>query len=454
MIRGSRKPGMNRVGTTLISIAMKKLFFFFALILYTGTMLFSQCITVNQALADFINQKSQAMNTLKSQIESKVITVAHGVYLNTQGAPSFENWVNFMQVSDDLEELNAQWDEAYGQSMNDILDLAQAFGLCSTLDRDCAEDTIALKWFIFPDEYASVYFETMLGFTSYRRQINDLDSAWLMQADPDIEYCPSLVDTLDEEFWPCMTNSRGVEIRDVNVDMDMLNSYKEEGSWVYGLRNPILPFYTVAYAFPSIKNVMNKHIGLFKTDWVKLLARIKSIGEILTIAVAIVKAVQDMMTDCGESQQYYLPARNRNGFVTIDGQRKIGYTLEQRSVTFDWKASNTKIRGKAKLFKLNSSGKIKGRDRSNKVGIEFCTRQFDVCNKVDYPVDANLIVPAYGFKEKIKKVKLTRQEGIIPFALACTKGIHFLSFSFSYKGNYEKTIPVLAIGVPVSVRCR
>lgn len=405
-------------------------------------------------VADFINQKNQDMNELKLQIESNVNTVAHGIYLNSQGVPSFENWVNFIQVSDDLEELNEQWDDAYGQKMNEILDMAQAYGLCSTLDRDCAEDTIALKWFMYPEEYASVYFETMLGFTSYRKHINDLDSVWLLQADPDIEFCPSLVDTLDEEFWPCLTNNHGVEIRDVNVDMDMLDSYKEEGSWVYGLRNPVSPIFAVSYTLPWLNPSLMRNSGLMKPDWKELLARIKSVGEILTIAVAIAKTIQDMMADCGESQQYSVSMRRNNGFLTNDQSRKIAYKLEQKSITFDLKYSNTKIRGKATIFKLNGNGKVKAKDRSNKVGIEFCTRQFDVCGKVDYPVDGNLNIPTDTYREKYKKVKLTRGQGVIPFALAPTKSIHFLSFSFFYKSLYEKTIPVLAIGAPMTERCR
>ena len=157
---------------------------------------------------------------------------------------------------------------------------------------------------------------------------------------------------------------------------------------------------------------------------------------------------------CGESQEGVARNNKYDGFLTNSGDRVIGYKLEQRSVTFDMKASNTKIRGKAKLYKRNSNGKITGKDRRGKVGIEFCTRQWDVCNKVDYPVDASLIVPVVGFKEHTKKVKLSRNEGIIPFALALTKAMHFLSFSFSYKGMYEKTIPVLAINTPVTARCR
>ena len=439
---------------------MKKLLWVIPFFLLFTLQSIGQCITVTDELQDFINEKKSELDQFKLTIEDKVTTISSDVYINAQGQPSYENWLSFIQISDDIEELNERWDSVYASSLTDILVRAYELGLGpdpnegSGEEIDCSEETLENDYFVYPDEYASVFFETQLNFDSYRSHINQLVFDWLQDSDPQIDQDPSLTEELDEEFWTCINSDKGLEIRDPNVDEYLLDGYIEFTAFNY---KPLL--------FPTKSNfgVALASFGYFKSfnyhmlNWekiMKIVTRIKDVALALAAVVAVGEGVRAMMGDCAESQQANLRQFKYDGFVTNSGDRIIGYKLEQKSVTFDLRASNTKIRGKAKLYKRNNDGKIKGKDRRGKIGIEFCTRQWDVCNKVDYPVDANLIFPAYGFKEKVKKVKLTRTEGIIPFALALTKSIHFLSFSFFYKGNYEKTIPVLAINTPVTTRCR
>lgn len=438
---------------------MKKIIIVFLLSLIVGIKINAQCLTVTSELQDIINEHKSAMNDYKLVIEGGVANAMTDVYINN-GVPSYENWVRFLEVADDLEELNARWDSAYAEHLAAILISAYQLGLCEDLVEgnqeqvDCAEDLLESNYFIYPEEYASVYFESQLNFTSYRVHINQLVTDWLAEPEPQIDQDPSLMEDIDEEFWSCIDENVGFEIRDENVDETLLDGFRDYTARSLKFNsNPGAAKFSVALTFPFLKNSYYPHM----IDWDKVfktLARIKDAALILTAIVTVVEGVRAMMADCGESQEGVARNNKYDGFLTNSGDRVIGYKLEQRSVTFDMKASNTKIRGKAKLYKRNSNGKITGKDRRGKVGIEFCTRQWDVCNKVDYPVDASLIVPVVGFKEHTKKVKLSRNEGIIPFALALTKAMHFLSFSFSYKGMYEKTIPVLAINTPVTARCR
>jgi|GEM_PF-3805494 len=441
---------------------MKKLVAVFSLFFLFTLQSIGQCITVDGELQDFIDGEKAKLDDLKSVIEDKVNTnVLNDVYLNGNNQPSYENWLRFIQVADDIEELNEMWDSAYAAGLTAILERAYELGLGPDLsgegnseEIDCAEESIENDYFVYPEEYASVYFEGQLNFTSYRALINQNVADWLADTDPQIDQDPSLVEELDEEFWTCITLDKEFEIRDPNVDENLLDGYLEYVAYnSKSMLFPSKPTFGISLASIGYFNYFNAYI----IDWdkvMKIVTRIKDIAIALAAVIAVAEGIRAMMSDCAESQQANVNQMGYDGFVTNSNDRMIGYKLEQKSVTFDLRASNTKIRGKAKLYKLNNNGKIKGKDRRGKVGIEFCTRQWDVCNKVDYPVDANLIIPVPGFKEKAKKVKLTRNEGIIPFAIAPTKSIHFLSFSFFHKGNYERTIPVLAIGTPVTTRCR
>ena len=108
------------------------------------------------------------MDAYKLVIEEKITNnVMYDVYLNGQGHPSYENWLRFIQVADDIEELNARWDSAYAANLTDILLQAYQLGLGpdpngeeNAEEVDCAEEMLENDYFVYPEEYASVFFES------------------------------------------------------------------------------------------------------------------------------------------------------------------------------------------------------------------------------------------------------------------------------------------------------
>ncbi len=424
----------------------------------------AQCIVVNSELQSYINETSNQVRQIQGQIRNDVSQVAEGVYKLPDGRLSYPDWVHFEIVAERIEELNELWDETYSKHLTSILYKAYELGLIKdpailTDDLDCAEEEIETNYFDFPEDFASIVFEELTGVESYRTLMVKEENTWLMSGPSDIFSNISMNQELDAEYWPLVTEKMYCDIRNPEVDELQIEKYflnfhvansnrkmnsllmKESGIAI-SLHLPFLNYYVVNGTDPTLWEKISK-----------LLGKIKSVAEVLNVVVGIGKAVWEQMADCGESKEIKERNLRYNGFPTLIDSRYIGYEIEQRSVTFDGKGSTTKIKGKAKLYKTKN-GKIKGKDRRNKVGIEYCTRQFDVCNKVDYPVDGNLIVPVVGPKERAKKAKLSKLDCMQPFALAPTKSMHFLSFSFCYNSGYQKTIPLLAVNTPVTNRCR
>ena len=211
---------------------MKKIIIVFLLSLIVGIKINAQCLTVTSELQDIINEHKSAMNDYKLVIEGGVANAMTDVYINN-GVPSYENWVRFLEVADDLEELNARWDSAYAEHLAAILISAYQLGLCedpvegNQEQVDCAEDLLESNYFIYPEEYASVYFESQLNFTSYRVHINQLVTDWLAEPEPQIDQDPSLMEDIDEEFWSCIDENVGFEIRDENVDETLLDGFRD-----------------------------------------------------------------------------------------------------------------------------------------------------------------------------------------------------------------------------------
>jgi hypothetical protein len=448
---------------------MKKTLFLAVVILFSYINSVAQCLTVNSTLQEFIDQKKDAMNSLKLDIENRIAQQMQDVYLNANGHPSYANWISFEQTAQKIEELNEEWDDLFGNSITEILQRAYILKLCTDPSQpseaiDCAQDSLEQKYFQYPEEYASLYFEQRLSLTSYRSVMQQQDEKWLASEPSDLVNNPAMNQELDEEYWPVVNSTMKCEIRNTEIDEQQIDSYfLNDPTAVTGKTNNLLVKTNSALLnsmqLPSVLSSFwraNQNLDYFKIKWeniAKLLGKIKTVAEILVIVVGIVKTVWDQMADCAESKEIKEKNFRYNGFPTLSNDRYIGYEIEQRSVTFDGKGSTTKIKGKAKLYKYKN-GKIKEHDRKGKIGIEYCTRQFDVCNKVDYPVDVNYIVPTVGPKEKAKKAKISKLDCMIPFALAPTKSIHFLSFSFFYNSSYQKTVPLLAIGTPVLTRCR
>ena len=115
--------------------------------------------------------------------------------------------------------------------------------------------------------------------------------------------------------------------------------------------------------------------------------------------------------------------------------------MEQRSVTFDFNSTDTKIKGKAKLFKQRKKNSEKyKKDRKNEVGIAFCAKEWNNCDSTEWPSDPG--VYQHPVVTNIKKVKTALRE---PKALAIEKSWHFLRFQYYGLVVYQRCFNLLGV---------
>ncbi len=365
--------------------------------------------TMTPALQSYIAQKQQEINNEGNNMYSQVDALTSDVTQTGNGTLTYPNYVRFVQIGDAIDELNHQWDNIYAAAMEDIVSYAftsgAAVGENNEANREKVWDIIEENHFIIPEEKASLSFEQKFNFNSLRVQISNAENQWLENGSPEgMGTNPALNEDLPEAYWTLVTPGYGGNFANVNV-YDQLNS-------------------SVMADRDSAK---------------KLLTKIKAIVDIIRGIIQGIQALADLLEDCGSSTEAHV-RHIRDGFETADHKRKIGYEMEQRSVTLDFGSTDTKIQGKAKLYKIKDNGKDK-KDRKNTVGINFCAKEWNICDGRDWPSDAGFY--NHPINTHKKKVDTWIRVG---YALGIDKSYHYISFNFFALNNYERSINLLGAG--------
>ena len=177
--------------------------------------------------------------------------------------------------------------------------------------------------------------------------------------------------------------------------------------------------------FTILNNVIDNSIFTEGDDDTKkkdIITTIKDILGTIGQAVGIVNQLADLMKDCASTEK--VKDRDiRVGIPFDNNTRQIGYVMVQKGVLIEFNQTTTKIKGKAKLWKLNKRGKFK-KDRKAKAGISFCAYEWDACNGKEWASNNHYISP---IKEKRKVVRLKHYH---PSALQIDKSYHYLQFQF------------------------
>lgn len=362
-------------------------------------------LTMNAALQSFINQKLSEINAVGGSICSQVNSATSDVS-GGSGVLTFPNWVRLLQVGTTIDSLNSVWDNVYAQMMNAIVDYAFANGAVNGQDnednRSEVWDIIEENYFVIPENKASSCLEQKFSFTSLQTQISNSEDAWLAAGNTDMSLNPALNEELPEEYWSLMGSNRTVNITDPNIANQLLGDTQDSDST--------------------------------KKD---ILSKIKDIIEIIGGILDGIEQVGNLMKDCSSSTEKKISAI-RDGFHTQDNKHIIGYEMEQKDVTFDFNSTVTKIKGKAKLYKIKKNGKPK-KDRKDLVGINFCARESDACDGTEWPVNGlPYIDPVITAKKKVKT------EFHQPGALRVSASYHFLQFKFYFDDRFEKALNLLA----------
>ena len=364
----------------------------------------AQTFEPNQAVDEEIANKSGDLDDLKNTICNEVDNLTGDVSDNS-GVLSYPNWVRFVQIARAIDSLNDIWNEAYGDALESIIQLAISEN-CTDVDSEDepGKDLLAIiieeEYLVFEDDIASVCFEEKFDFYSLRKKIKEQEDDWLNEP-PSEEFnpgdSPRFTEVLyDEEFWTLIREDREYIIEDTDLDENMLE-------------NADVP--------PG--------------DFADLIETIQEIVDILGDIVNIAGDLMNLFADCAgsttaseEDYRYGVPVPNESAYV--------GYYIIQRGQLIDFASKTvTKIKGKARLYKLKNNGKGK-RDRRNRASIGFCAWEWNNCDDEDWLLSGPYVKPHIdGVRGGRTKVKHRE-----PKALAISETYHFLQFKFGKNGIY------------------
>ncbi len=361
-------------------------------------------------LEDFINGQKQELEKLKETICKQTELLSKEVSKNADGSLEYPNWVVFVQVAEGIAALNEEWGDAYSSALNSITQKAIELG-DSDVEQDEKENTdffadfIEENYLTYPEDVASVCFESRFDFQSLRHCIDENDTKWLSeQGDADNftpNNAPSFEEELfDEEYWPLITCDKRYTILNKEVTEQMMENVPADST---------------------------------------VLTTIKDIVAIFKDVVIIWEGLHKLFADCAGTttitektdRDTRIKIPNNGGF--------IGYKILQKGVALDMvNKTATKIKGKAKLYKSKKNGGQK-RDRKNNASIGFCAKEWNNCEKKDWPSDpGNYLSPHQNGGNGKKKIKHHE-----PKALAIEKSYHFLQFKFGKNGVFVEAINLL-----------
>lgn len=355
-------------------------------------------IKPEESVLSAIKNANDILQELKGSICANVASLSQKAgAVNKNGVMEYANWVQFVYLGQGIEDLNDQWNEAYAEQMEKIIAEIHATKSCSNCSNipdnqvdDLLADEIEENYLKFPEDIASCCFEEMHSFRSLRNCLNDADETYTNSNDGTFNagQTPSNLEEFDdEEFWT------------------LINCNKE---------------------FTLVSNVVDNSVfteGENDTQKKDILTTIKDILGVIGQAVGIVNQLADLMKDCAGTEK----AKDRDirdGILFDNDTRQIGYVMVQKGVLIEFNQTTTKIKGKAKLWKLNKRGKFR-KDRKSKAGISFCAYEWDGCNSKEWASNNQPYISP--IKEKRKKVKLKHYH---PAPLQIDKSYHYLQFQF------------------------
>jgi hypothetical protein len=359
-------------------------------------------LSSNNTFSQLVEVERERLNALKSEICAIVDQYSSEVKTGGDGGGLiYPNWVYFVKLANKIEELNEQWDEEYGKSLDLLIQNAIEMGLTDVGNddehgKDLLADIIEDDYLQFEDEIASLCFEQKFKFQSLRLCLRQQDDDYFdNNSSIDWNNVPSQAENFDdEEFWTLINCEKQYTILDTYVTEDMLE-------------------------------------GLSENDKKDILTTIKDVVGVISGVVQLAETVSNLLADCAgtttttdRNMKYGFPIPNTND------KEWIGYKMKQRGVLFDFNKTFTLIKGKARLWKENKKGKLR-RDRRNSASIGYCAFEWNGCDGKDWPENGTFFNQHHVSGRKKKKIVHRH-----PFALQITKSTHFVQFKFGKNGKY------------------
>ena len=323
-----------------------------------------------------------------------------------------------VELSIQLRDLDAACDNSYVQFREQLLEAAWTEGLCAEdlsfgqyqelLDNYLEDQVLA------EDHYAAIYFARYLDFHSMlsiqlRAEEDGLAKQGLEWKDPHpFDDLP----VSEEMYWAILSADWDIAFRDPEPQLSNLQGIESKDG--------------------AVSKTKFKDIVLF------ILNNWDSIKEILAW-------LEDgVLYDCSPS----VTARSKGDTRDVnamqqlspDVDRRIYYQVAQRGVRADFRSTRTRIWGKARLYKRKRNRFVK--DKTQVVGISYCTLQWNVCDNRPWP--ANGMPFQHGGIHRRGVAKISEQH---PYALAIQQmNTEFLGFGLYYNRALVDQIHLLGNG--------
>jgi len=368
---------------------------------------FQDCLSRHEAwqqqVRDAQDRYQEQLSGVRASVEQLI--VSYGVQ-QLSGVLFVENLRAAVELSMQLRDLDAECDSFYFQLRESLLSYAWSEGICveelSLVQYEELLDNFLEDVVIRPiDHYAATYFAGLLDFRSMRLIQNQAEEDWLERqglnwSEPHpFEGLP----VSEEMYWAILNSDWSIELRDPEPALSALQVESKSGDMAGKTKfKDILKF--IFDNWNDIKDILN---------WLQ----------------------ENVFDDCSPSVTARIKSDTRDvnamQLLSPDVERRIYYQVAQRGVRADFRSTRTRISGKAQLYKRKRNRFVK--DKSQTVGIAYCTQQWNVCE--DRPWPANAQPFQFAGVHRRGKAKFSERH---PYALAIRQvNVEFISFPIFYK---------------------
>lgn len=323
-----------------------------------------------------------------------------------------ENLLAAVELSMQLRDQNAECDSNYLQHRERLLSEAWTDGICTEdMNYDQYQELVDnyLSDMGFPpvDHYAAIYFADQLGFRSMLQIQLEAEEQWLQR--------------------------QGLEWRDPHPFEDL--PIGEEMYWSVLNADWMIEFRRPE---PQLESIQASAKMKFKDVLKFIFDNWDEIKDLLTWLEELV------LTDCSPTVTSKIKGDTRDvnamQVLSPDIPRRIYYQVGQRGVLADFRSTRTRIWGKATLYKQKRNRYVK--DKTQGVGIAYCTQQWNVCDELPWP--ANRQPFQFAGMHRRGQAKFSERH---PYALAI-RDMHteFINFPLFYNRSLVDTIHLLGTG--------
>lgn len=380
---------------------------------------FNACLSAQASLQNRLRAEHEQMKEQFVSIRESVHQLIQNHDVRVVGSVlELQDLRSAVELSMQLRDLDAESDSLYMQLRENLLSEAWTEGLCAEeltfgqyqeLFDNYLEDRIRVE-----DQYASTYFASSLGFRSMLLIQQQDEEAWLQrqglewkEAHP-FEQLP----VQEEMYWSIL-----------NADWDLL------------FRNP-------EPQLSKIDNIYSADGTTSKTKFKDVILFILNNWDDIKDILAWLE--EGVFYDCSPTVTARLKSDTRDVNVmqqlSPDLERRIYYQVGQRGVRADFRSTRTRIWGKAHLYKRKRNRFVK--DKTQVVGIAYCTQQWNVCD--DRPWPSNGQPFQFAGVHRRGKAKFSERH---PYALAIQQlNTEFINFPLFYNRALVDQVYLLGNG--------